>query len=302
MVNNLDWLDNLKYLDFLREVGKHYSMTELMQREFVDARMGQRGSGISYAEFSYSLLQGYDFLWLFRNKDVVMQIGASDQWGNMLSGASLIRKKEAKEAHVLSMPLVVNKRTGRKFGKSEEGAVWLDPKMTSPTQFYQFWVNLDDNQVEEFLKIYTLLPRTEIEKLVTGQKKSPGERSAQRRLAKEVTELVHGREETHTAEVVTDILTGDTEVGKVSEGIIVQLRKEVAYAKVKKESTVTEALMACGLASSKSEARRLLDSGGIYLNNRGTKEDKLDAADFLNGRLLLRRGKAFKDSALIELT
>ena len=301
LVNNLDWLAGVKYLDFLRDVGKNYPMTELMQREFVDARMGTSGSGISYAEFSYSLLQGYDFWWLFKNKQVVMQIGASDQWGNMLSGVSLIRKKENQQAHALSMPLVVNKTTGRKFGKSEAGAIWLDPKMTSPTQFYQFWINVDDDQVEEFLKVYTLLPKAEIEKLVDEQKKSSAERPAQTRLAKEVTELVHGREETHTAEVVTDVLTGKTDVGKVSEGIVKQLREEVSNAKAKKGSTITELLATSGLASSKSEARRLLDSGGIYLNGRAAKDDTINQNDFQNGRALLRRGKAFKDSALIEL-
>ena len=137
-VNNYDWFKDMGYLEFLRDVGKHYSMTELVQRDFIASRMNEGGSGISYAEFSYNLIQGYDFYWLFKNKGVELQIGGSDQWGNMLSGAPLVRKKEGKEVHALSMPLVINKATGKKFGKSEAGAVWLDPAKTSPTQFYQF--------------------------------------------------------------------------------------------------------------------------------------------------------------------
>src|SRR6185369_120744 len=136
-VNNYDWFKDLGYLEFLRDVGKQYSMTELVQRDFIASRMNEGGSGISYAEFSYSLIQGYDFWWLFKNKGVELQIGGSDQWGNMLSGIPLIRKKEGKEAHALSMPLIIDKTTGKKFGKSEAGAVWLDPTKTSPTQFYQ---------------------------------------------------------------------------------------------------------------------------------------------------------------------
>jgi tyrosyl-tRNA synthetase len=144
MVDNYDWLSTLNYLEFLREVGKHFSMTELMQRDFVTERMGENGPGISYAEFSYSLVQGYDYWHLFKNHGVVLQIGGSDQWGNILSGVALIRKKEGKEVHALSMPLVINKATGVKFGKSEAGAVWLDPARTSIYQFYQFWINVDD--------------------------------------------------------------------------------------------------------------------------------------------------------------
>jgi len=154
LVNNLDWLADLEHLDFLRDVGKHYSMTELMQRDFVAARMGEGGSGISYAEFSYSLLQGYDFWRLFKDRDVELQIGASDQWANMLSGVALVRKKEAKEVQALSMPLVVDKASGRKFGKSEAGAIWLDSAKTSPTGFYQFWINTDDADVENYLKVF----------------------------------------------------------------------------------------------------------------------------------------------------
>jgi len=301
LVNNLDWLGDLKHMDFLRDIGKHYPMTELMQRDFVTMRMGKNGTGISYAEFSYSLLQGYDFWWLFKNKGVVLQIGASDQWGNMLSGVPLIRKKEGQEAHAMCMPLVIDKTTGRKFGKSEAGAIWLDPVKTSPTQFYQFWVNADDGAVGDFLKIYTMLSMEDIAKTMEYHVSSPEERKAQRLLAKEVTELVHGKEEAHTAEIVTDVLTGQISIGEVSEGIIEQVRKEIPSEKLRAGTPLVDALVATGLAASKSEARRLLSAGAIYINNEGTTVDELKADDFKNGRLLLRRGKAFKDSALVEL-
>src|SRR5690606_13133589 len=189
LVNNYDWFKDLGYLEFLRDVGKHYSMTELIQRDFIASRMGEGGSGISYAEFSYSLIQGYDYWWLVKNKGVELQIGGSDQWGNMLSGAPLIRKKEGKEVHALSMPLVINKATGKKFGKSEGGAVWLDPKKTSPTQFYQFWINCDDEGVEDYLKIYTTISKPELETLMAEHRERPMERRAQIRLAEEVARL-----------------------------------------------------------------------------------------------------------------
>ena len=182
--DNYDWFKDVGYLDFLRDVGKNFSMSELIQREFVNERLD---SGISYAEFSYSLIQGYDYWQLNKKHDVVLQIGGSDQWGNMLSGVSLVRKKEGKEVHALSMPLVINKSTGVKFGKSEGGAVWLDPAKTTPTQFYQFWMNVDDADVEDYLKVFTLLSREEIERAVAEHQTDPSKRAAQKKLAEEVT-------------------------------------------------------------------------------------------------------------------
>ncbi len=299
MVNNLDWLGDLTYLDFLRDVGKHFSMTELMQRDFVLARMGAEGSGISYAEFSYSLLQGYDYWWLFKNKGVELQIGASDQWGNMLSGVSLVRKAQNAEVHALSMPLVVNKATGVKFGKSEEGAVWLDQQKTSPTQFYQFWINVDDADVEDYLKFFTTLSKEEISGTLAEHKTSPSDRIAQTALAKHVTEIVHGREETHTAEVVTNVLTGKTPVGEVGEGIMQQIRKEIPSVKLKEANNLVKVIMASSLAVSNTEASRLVGEGAIYIN--GKKADPDSSVWFIKGPNILRRGKAFKDSALIEL-
>lgn len=301
LVNNLDWIGNYRYLDFLRDVGKHYSMTELMRRDFVVARMNEGGSGISYAEFSYSLLQGYDFWWLFKNKGVELQIGASDQWGNMLSGVPLIRKKEGKEAHAFSMPLIIDKNTGKKFGKSEAGAVWLDPEKTSPTQFYQFWINVDDSEVEDYLKIYTELPKEQVNEIMTRQKSNPSERHAQIRLAQEITKLVHSENNMMFAEAVTEYLTGETPISELDGSALVEVKKGLPTAQSSSNGSIVEMLVKTDLASSNGEARRLLESGAVYVNGQQTKRENFEPGDFQNGRLLLRRGKAFKDSALIEL-
>ncbi|MDO8591554.1 MAG: tyrosine--tRNA ligase [bacterium] len=311
-VDNYDWLKDVSYLDFLREVGKHYSMTELMQRDFVKERMGEGGSGISYAEFSYSLVQGYDFWQLYKNHKVVLQIGGSDQWGNMLSGVPLIRKKEGVQVHALSMPLVVNKATGTKFGKSEGGAIWLDPTKTSPTQFYQFWINVDDGDVEDYLKVFTLLPREEIEQAMKTHQDSPDMRSAQKILAEEVTKLVHGEGQSGSASGVSKYLTRQNSegvsggqasqaIGDASEEDLEMIRKEIPSAKSGAKGSIVEALVKTGLVSSNSDARRLLSSGAVYINGQSISRENFEAPDFQNGRLLLRRGKAFKDSALIEL-
>lgn len=272
MLDNYDWLSKLKYVDFLRDVGKHFSMTELMQREFVTERMGSGGAGISYAEFSYSLVQGYDFWHLFKEKDVNLQIGGSDQWGNMLSGVALIRKKEGKEVHALSMPLVVNKETGQKFGKSEGGAVWLDPAKTTPTQFYQFWINTTDEDVENYLKVFTLISRGEIEQSMAEHGKDQTKRVAQKLLAEEVTKLVHG-----------------------------EVSNQTATKKLKSGVSLVEALVQSGLADSNSDARRVIDESGVYINNEPTDKASLDAKDYDDGKLLLRRGKKLGNAVLIEL-
>jgi tyrosyl-tRNA synthetase len=301
LVNNLDWLDGVKLLDFLRDFGKFYPMTELMQREFVDTRMGETGAGISYAEFSYSLLQGYDFWWLFNNKGVRMQIGASDQWGNMLSGVALIRKKEGQEAHAFSMPLVVNKATGKKFGKSEAGAVWLDPARTSPYKFYQFWLNTPDEDAEDYLKVFTLLSRDEISRVVKQLKSEPAKRAAQRKLAFEITSLVHGEDDAKRQRRIAEVLFGGGEAAELDDSELATVREEVSSIKVQPGTPVAEALVRSGLAASNSEARRLLQGKAVYVNDQRIDKDHLEASDFKNGRLLLRRGKAFKDSALVEL-
>ena len=300
LVNNHDWFKGIGFLEFLRDVGKHYSMTELVQRDFIADRMGEGAAGISYAEFSYTLIQGYDFWHLYKEHGVVLQIGGSDQWGNMLSGVPLIRKKEGAEVHAFSMPLVINKATGVKFGKSEAGAVWLDPAKTTPTQFYQFWINVDDADAEDYLKVYTMLPKEEIEHVLEAHQANPKERFAQKRLAEEVTRLVHGGAELVVAQKVTAALIGDTSVSDLDEAGLVAMRAEIPYATASPGAHLSDVLVAAGLAVSKSEARRLLQGNAISLNGDKTLREQLKESDFRNGRLLLRKGKAFKDSALVE--
>lgn len=299
--DNYDWFKNVGYLDFLREVGKHYSMTELMQREFVAERMGEDGSGISYAEFSYSLVQGYDYWQLYKLHKVVLQIGGSDQWGNMLSGVSLVRKKENATTHALSIPLLVNKETGVKFGKSEDGAIWLDGAKTSPTQFHQFWINVYDHDVEKYLKTFTFLSRGKIEAVMKEHQQDPASRIAQRVLADEVTKIVHGQDESSSATVVAKYLTGRLSIGDANEEDLMAIRKEIPVVNVAKGSNITSVLVKSGLASSNSDARRLIVANAVYINGKTMTQDNFEDSNFQNGRLLLRRGKAYRDSALVEL-
>jgi tyrosyl-tRNA synthetase len=318
LVDNFEWFvggypnpqpdenAGMLFIDFLRDFGKKFSMTELMQREFVSERIGKDGAGISYAEFSYGLVQAYDFFRLSLPKgkkdgqDVKLQIGGSDQWSNMLLGVSLARKKGNNEVHALSMPLVVDKATGRKFGKTEAGAVWLDAKKTSPTQFYQFWINVGDEDVESYLKIFTLMSKEQIEQVMGKHKSEPAQRQAQKTLAEEVTQLVHD-EASESASDVTKYLTSQVSITEASESELEAIRQEIPSAKAESGGSVTQTLIKSGLAPSNTEARRLLLNGAIYVNGKPISRDKFESSDFHNGRLLLRRGKAYKDSALIEL-
>lgn len=269
IVDNYDWFKGIKYLDFLRDVGKHMSMTQMLDREFVQARIGEGGIGISYAEFSYSLIQGYDFLHLFRKHGVTLQVCGADQWGNSVTGVDLIRKLEGAEAHVYSCPLVMNKTTGRKFGKSEAGTIWLNPKKTSVFDFYQFWLNSDDAGVEDYLKIFTLLDKKEIEEVIAEFKKNPSERLAQKTLAYEVTKIVHGEKQAEAAKQATEqIFAAKVSPVKVGFNIpdVTAVAPSVKLTEGKYE--VVELLVQSGLASSKSEARRLLEQGGVKLNQK----------------------------------
>lgn len=301
VVNNHDWLKDIGYIEFLRDVGKHVPMRQMLAREFVQTRLGEEGSGISYAEFSYVLIQAYDFLRLYEDKGVTLQLCGSDQWGNSIAGVDLIRRKTGGEAHVYSAPLVVNKTTGRKFGKTEDGAVWLDPQKTTPTQFYQFWMNVDDADVEDYLKIFTGLDKNTVADIMGRQTADPGSRAGQRSLAREVTELVHGANEMKLAEAVTEFLTGTTPIGKAGNDTLEGIRKEIPSARTTEAGSIIEALVKAGLAMSNSEARRLLTGQAVYVNGQKIDRETFKADDFQNGRLLLRRGKAYKDSALVEL-
>jgi tyrosyl-tRNA synthetase len=300
LVNNYEWFKDIRFVDFLRDVGKHFSMTELVQRDFVAKRIGEGGSGISYAEFSYTLFQGYDYWHLFKTRHTELQIGGSDQWGNMLSGVPLIRKREGAEVQAMSAPLVIDKKTGKKFGKSEAGAIWLDPVRTTPTEFYQFWVNVDDDRVEDFLKFYTLLDKPTIDDILSHHKAEPAKRIGQIELARAVTALVHGDHAAATAEVVTKYLTGQAPIGEADTAAVVELHKQLPHAELPDGANVVDAVVVTGLASSKSEARQLLQDKAIYLNGEPCTKHALEASDFQNGRLLIRKGKAFKNTALIE--
>lgn len=300
IVDNYDWFKDLGYLEFLRDVGKHVPMRQMLGRDFVQARLGEDGAGISYAEFSYSLIQGYDFLHLNREKGATLQLCGSDQWGNSIAGVELIRRIAGNEAHVWSMPLVINRSTGKKFGKTEDGAVWLDPALTTPTQFYQFWINCDDQGVEEYLKVYTLLSREDIEKIMSQHRENPKARIAQTRLAQAVTTLVHGETEMLTAQAVTEYLINQ-DVSKAMEHELVAIRKALPAVTAAADAEIADTLVESGLASSKTEARRLIKDNAIALNGAKVTREHFESGDFQNGRLLMRKGKAFKDSALVEL-
>ena len=271
------------YLEFLRDIGKQFSMTQLLDREFVQNRIGEGSEGISYAEFSYSLIQGYDFLHLFREKGVTLQLGGSDQWGNMISGVPLIRKLEGAEAHVWTLPLVINKTTGRKFGKSEEGTIWLDPKQTSPFKFYQFWLNVDDEGVGDYIKIYTLIQPEAFDALMEEFQRDPQQRAAQKYLAYEATKLVHGEDKAESARNVTATLFGGTKVSNLSEAELSMLAEEIPTTSA---GSLIETLVDSGVASSNSEAHRLLTGNAVSINGKKVIEDQQ-----LTAPSLIKKGK-----------
>jgi tyrosyl-tRNA synthetase len=275
-------------------------MTPLIQRDYIATRIGEDGAGLSYAEFSYTILQGIDYLHLFDEYGCTLQLGGSDQWGNCLSGVDLIRRVRGAEVNVLSQPLVINKATGKKFGKSEEGAVWLDPKKTTPTAFYQFWINVDDKGLESYLKIFTELSKDKIDNALAVHLKEPGSRSGQKTLARAVTILVHGKDKMELAEAVTEFLTGKKPIGEAGS-IIEDIRKEISSVESGPDASIVTALVSSGLASSATDARRFISDSAISINNNKINREVFEKADFQNGSLLLRRGKSFKDVTLVEL-
>jgi tyrosyl-tRNA synthetase len=272
IVDNYDWFKNINYLDFLRDVGKNVPMSQMLGRDFVKSRLGDDGSGISYAEFSYSLIQGYDFLHLFREHGVTLQVCGADQWGNSIAGVDLIRRIEGGEAHVYSTPLVINKATGVKFGKSEGGAVWLDPKKTSAYKFYQFWLNVDDEGAVDYAKIYTLLSKDEIEELAAKQQVNPSAREAQKTLAREVTALVHGKERQESVERVTEVLFGQKDIHELNSDDLDALAGEIPTLTTGK--TIVEVLVESDSAASNGEARRLITGGAVSVNGEKIAEDR----------------------------
>jgi tyrosyl-tRNA synthetase len=271
LVDNYDWLKDVSILEFLRDVGKHFSMSQLVQRDFIAKRIGEGGTGISYAEFSYTLLQGYDFWHLHNHHGVNLQIGGSDQWGNILSGVELIRKKQGDAVHGMTAPIIINKATGKKFGKSVGGAVWLDPKKTSVYQFYQFWFNTDDEGAVEYLKLFTLLDKDAIDAVAAEHAQNQSARIAQKRLARELTDLVHGVERRESVERVTDVLFGGADFASLNADDIEALAAEIPAVTVGR--TIIEALVEAGVAASNGEARRLIAGGGVSVNGEKIAED-----------------------------
>lgn len=264
VVDNYDWFKDFNYLDFLREIGKHVPLSSMLGRDFIQARLGEGGSGISYAEFSYSLIQGYDFLHLYKKHGVTLQLSGADQWGNIIAGIDLVRRVSEGEAHALTMPLIINKATGVKFGKSEGGAVWLDAEKTSVYKFYQFWLNVDDESAPDLLKKYTLLAKEQIEELETKQQTNPGARDIQKTLAYEVTKLVHGEDRTQSVMRVTDVLFGAAEFASLNEEDVAALAVEIPT--TQRGSSVIDALQHAGVATSGGEARRLIAGNAISVN------------------------------------
>jgi len=298
LLDNAKWLGSQGLIDFLRDVGKHFTVNIMLQKESVKARLE---SGLSYTEFSYMLLQAYDFLHLFRERQCTLQVGGSDQWGNITAGVELIRRIENAEAHGLVAPLVTM-ASGRKFGKTEEGAIYLDPTLTSPYRFYQFWINTDDRDVEKYLKLFTHLSAAEIEGLLAQQAKQAAKRPAQHALAGAVTTLVHGADVLSGVQAASAILFGE-EQAEVHPQVFDVLAGEIPTVTVDgaTDLTIVDVVTHAGLAKSKSEARRSVEQGGIYLNQQRVEDvaRKITPQDWIGGRsLLLRKGK--KEYALLR--
>ena len=270
VVNNADWLSKIELIPFLRDIGKNFNMAELTSRDFFKSRVNN-GSGLSFAEFTYTLLQGYDFWYLYKNNGVSLQIGGSDQWGNLLSGVNLIRKKEGAEVFAMTAPLLINRSTGRKFGKSEGGALWLDASKTSPFKMYQFLLNSDDQSVFEYLKILTTLSKEEIETIEKNHQENQHLRIAQKALAKNVVEIVHGEEVAKNVISATEVLFGGKTFENLTKAEIEVLKYEIPV--TSKDKTVSEILIETNFAKSKGEAKRLISANSISFNSNKLQED-----------------------------
>ncbi len=300
MANNHDWFGSMNCLDFLRDIGKHFSVNAMIKRDSVQQRLQREDQGISYTEFSYALLQGYDFGELYQRSDCRLQIGGSDQWGNITAGTDLTRRLQQALVYGLTVPLIT-KADGTKFGKTEAGAIWLDPKKTSPYAFYQFWLNTADADVYKFLKFFTFLPLARIEEIEAADRSSGGKPEAQRILADEATRLVHGESALLAARRITDSLfSGD--LASLTENDLAQLAQDglPCVALARNTDGLIDALAATGLAKSKSEARTFIQGGSVSINGHKVDalEHRIDAAERLYDRYtLLRRGK--KQYALV---
>lgn len=290
LVNNLDWTAPLSAIDFLRDVGKYFRVGKMLSKDAVSARLNSE-HGISYTEFSYQILQGFDFLELFRRYDCVLQTGGSDQWGNLTSGTDLIHKVEGKSAHILATPLITNS-DGKKFGKSEGNAVWLDAELTSPYAFYQFWLNVEDADVIDRLKVFTFLTRNEIEELERQTLEAPYLRAAQKRLALEVTTLVHSASAAQAAIDASAALFGNGDLANLDAKTLTAALSELPNASAASGALITDLLVETGLVASISAGRRAIAEGGVYLNNEKITDEQATLGDFIQDRFaVLRRGK-----------
>ena len=302
MANNLDWTAPVSALNFLRDIGKHFSVNQMLAKDSVSARL--ESGGISYTEFSYQVLQAYDFLELFRRANCTLQLGGSDQWGNITAGLDLIRKVTGESAYALSVPLLT-KSDGEKFGKTVTGSIWLDPAMTSPYAFYQFFINSDDRDVEKLLKIFSFKSHVEIEELLKSLASNPGAREAHRALAREVTTSIHGSDACAKVEVATKALFGQGEITDLDSATLAGALAELPRTTINSSSEIptwVDLIVATGVCESKSAARRIIKEGGAYLNNKKiTAEDFAPtASDLIAGKfLVLRKGK--RDLAAVEL-
>ena len=303
MVNNYDWTKDVSFLDFAREIGKHITVNYMMAKDSVQKRLnGEARDGLSFTEFTYQLLQGFDFLTLYKEKDCRLQLGGSDQWGNITTGTELIRRKLGGEAYALTCPLIT-KADGGKFGKTESGNVWLDPRYTSPYKFYQFWLNVSDSDAEKYLKIFTSLTKEEIDALVEEHAKDPGQRPMQKRLAKEVTVMVHSEADYNAAVEASQILfsnKADEALRNLDEKTLLEVFEGVPTFKISKEELAAGIPLLDFLAAktavfpSKGEARKMVQQGGVSLNKRKVTDPNttVTAEELLNGKYLLaQRGK-----------
>ncbi len=300
MVNNYDWFKDFRFLDFIRDVGKHITVNYMMSKDSVKKRLDSE-VGMSFTEFTYQLIQGYDFYWLYQNKNCKLQMGGSDQWGNIVTGTELIRRKAGGEAFAFTCPLI-KKADGGKFGKTEKGNVWLDSKKTSPYQFYQFWLNASDSDATQWIKIFTLLPKEEIDALLARQESAPHERALQKKLAEEITCFVHSRADYEFAVKASEILFGNatTEIlQSLTEEQLLQVMEGVPTIEISKTLLETGYDMVSFLADtqifpSKGEARKMWQAGGLSLNKNkiGTDKTQVTNADLLNKQyLLVQKGK-----------
>jgi tyrosyl-tRNA synthetase len=302
LVNNLDWTKAVSALELLRDIGKHFSVNQMLAKDSVATRLSS--TGISYTEFSYQVLQAYDYLELYRRDQCKLQIGGSDQWGNIVAGLDLIRKIEGGSAHALTVPLLA-KSDGSKFGKTASGAIWLDESMTSAYEFFQFWLNSDDADMPKFLKVFSMKSRAEIEELIEKVKTNPGAREAHRELAKEMTTLIHGGAMAKSVEEAAKALFGQGEIGDLDLKTLDSALSQLPKTTIKKGDPYpswVDLLAATGVVESKSAARRIVKEGGGYLNNKKVESEDFtpSKADLLHGKyLLLRKGK--RDLAAVEV-